>query len=63
MSKMTLQQIESKLDFIEGLENMWECRLDIPFAGRPLGDIRTDEEIKDELNRLDEEWEEILALM
>jgi len=60
---MTLQQIESKLDFIEGLENMWELRLDIPFAGRPLGDIRTDEEIKDELNRLDEEWEEILALM
>ena len=63
MNKMSLQEIESKLDFIEGLEDMWELRLDIPFAGRALGNIRTDDEIKAELKRLDEEWESVLALM
>lgn len=63
MTNLTTQEIENRLDWIEDKERMWDARLDIPFAGRPLGEIRTDDEIKAELDRLDEEWESLVALL
>ena len=63
MTKLSTQEIERRLDAIEDKETMWEARLDIPFAGRPLGEIRTDDEIKAKLQGLDKDWETLLALM
>ena len=57
IKKLTLQEKEERLDWIEDKETKWDAVLDIPFDLRPLGKIRTDEEIEKELKKLDKEWE------